>query len=303
MKFRHYIEYALVMLLRFILMLMPRRAALWLGRRIGDLAYTLDARHRKLVMDNLNLAYKDELSHKEKKEIARGTYQHYASMFIDLIRPYKVTEAKVARLAEYEGRENLDNAYAQGKGVLVLTAHFGYWEFMGVAQGYTGNTLDVLARKLDNPLLDKILTNYRSQSGNNVVYKKNAIKAILETLKAKRGAAVLIDQNVNPNRGIFVSFFGVPACTTTVVSSLAVKTGAPIVPAFSLPLPGRRWKFIYEKPVEYEICENKKETIEKLTQQCTEIIESYIRKQPEVWLWLHRRWKTRPPEENIDKDK
>lgn len=300
MKFRHYIEFAFVLLLRLILLLMPRRAALWLGRRIGDLAHALDARHRKLVMDNLDLAYGEELSLSEKKRITRGTYQHFASMFIDLIRPYKVSERKLAKLAEYQGMENLQAAYDLGKGVLVLTAHYGYWELMGVAQGYTGNTLDVLARQLDNPLLDNILRNYRSQSGNNVVYKKNAIKAIMETLKAKRGAAVLIDQNVNPNRGIFVNFFGVPACTTTVVSSLAVKTGAPIVPAFSMPLPGGRWKFIYEKPVEYELLENRKETIDNLTQECTNIIESYIRKQPEIWLWLHRRWKTRPPEENLD---
>jgi Kdo2-lipid IVA lauroyltransferase/acyltransferase len=297
MKFRHYIEFGFVAVIRLLLWLMPRRAAVWFGRRLGDLFYAVDVRHRKLVLHNLDIAYKDELDAGEKRRIARGSYRHFGGVFCDLLRSTWLSKEQIDRISVTEGWENLEAAEARGKGVLILTAHFGFWEMMGVAQGFHGKKLHVLARALDNPLLDKVLRNYRSRSGNVVLYKANAVKAILEILKDKGMAAVLIDQNVNPNRGIFVDFFGVPACTTTVVSALAVRTGAPIVPAFSIPEPGGRWRFIYDKPLEFGEEDRGKERIAEITQQCTTIIEDYIRRKPEAWLWMHRRWKTRPPEE------
>lgn len=294
MKVRHYFEFALVQLLRLIFRILPRRGALWLGRRIGGLAYRLDPRHRKGVLANLDLAYRDEISTEEKERIARGAYHHFGSMLVDIVRTQKWRPEQIETIAEFEGWENLEEAYGRGKGVLILTAHFGNWELMGVAQGFRGRNIHVVARVLDNPLLEKLLHRFRTCSGNTVVYKLNAVKAVMDILKERQGTAVLIDQNVNPNRGIFVDFFGVPACTTTVVSALAVRTGAPIVPAFSLPLPGGRWRFIYEKPIEVADEGNRQETIAELTQRCTAIIERYVRQRPDVWLWMHRRWKTQP---------
>lgn len=300
MKLRHYFEYALVFLFRIILMVLPRRAALWLGRRFGDLFYLVDGRHRREVLSNLDIAYGDEIDHKAKKRIARKSYEHFASILFDLIRPAKLDKNKIDKIATTEGWENLEEAIALDRGVLVLTAHYGFWELMGVAQGFKGRPLNVLARKLDNPFLERLLYRFRTKSGNTVLYKQNAVKAILELLRDKQTTAVLIDQNVSIQHGIFVDFFGVPASTTPIISALAMKTGAPIVPAFSLPMPGGKWRFIYEKPLFVENNGDRKEMVRELTQRCTNIIENYIRKQPEIWLWMHRRWKTRPPEENGD---
>jgi KDO2-lipid IV(A) lauroyltransferase len=300
MKIRHIIEYLLVLLVRLPALILPRRAAIWYGRRLGDLVYLLDIRHRRDVMNNLDLAYRDEISAREKKKIAIGSYRHFASMLVDLLCSPYVSRKKLEKISEVIGWENLEEACARGRGVLILTAHLGVWEMMGVAQGYRGLPLNVVARRLDNPLLEKILHRYRTRSGNTVLFKQNAVKAILEVLHQKQATAVLIDQNVSAKHGIFVDFFGVPACTTTVISAIALKTGAPVVPAFSLPLPGGRWQFIYDKPMEFTAEGNRIEAIRDVTQQCTRIIEDYIRKRPEAWLWMHRRWKTRPPEESVD---
>lgn len=299
-RMRHIIEYSIIQFLRGVLWALPRGGAHWLGRRFGDLFHLLDKRHRHLVLDNLTLAYGDSLSEKEKKRIARGVYHHFCTMLMEIIRPRRITPEFLESMSTVEGWENMEKAYAMDRGVLVLTAHFGVWELMGVAHGYKGRPLHVVARTLDNPMLDKLLHRFRTQSGNLVQYKANAVKAILGILKEGGAAAVLIDQNVNPNRGIFVNFFGVPAATTTVVSALAAKTGAPIVPAFSIPEPGGKWRFIYDPPLVYDDGDKSKERIAEITQSCTSIIESYVRKHPEVWLWLHRRWRTRPESELAD---
>jgi len=299
-KIKHIFEYCIVQSFRAVLFILPRGGRRWMGRRFGDFFHFADKKHRQLVHDNLKLAYGDELSEEERKRITKGVYHHFSTMLMEIISPHRPTKKMMERISEVEGWENLHKAYDYGRGVLILTAHFGNWELMGVAQGFMGKPLHVVARTLDNPMLNSLLHKYRTQSGNTVHYKVNAIKGIMSVLKQKEAAAVLIDQNVNPGRGIFVDFFGVPASTTTVVSALAAKTGAPIVPAFSLPLPGGKWKFIYETPLVYDDGNKSKERIAEITQRCTEIIEQYVRKQPEAWLWLHRRWKTRPPEESED---
>lgn len=300
MKLRHYIEYFLVVLLRFFLFIIPRRAAVWCGRRLGDVFFSLDRRHRKEVLANLELAFGRDKSRKEKLRIARSSYRHFGGVFFDFLRMPLLSRRKIEKIAEIEGWENLEAAYAEGKGVLILTAHYGFWELMGVAQGLRGRPLNVVARRLDNPLLDRILNRYRARSGNKVLYKQNAVKSSFKALNRQEAVAVLIDQNISPKQGIFVDFFGVPASTTPILSAIALKTGAPIIPAFSVPLPRGRWKFIYDPPLEISTNGNRSEAIHRITQQCTDVIESYIRKQPEIWLWMHRRWKTQPPLEKAD---
>ena len=301
MKIRHYFEYALVWLLRGILCLMPRRAAIWCGRRLGSLFFRLDKRHRKEVLTNLELAFGDEKNEAEKQRIALGAYRHFGGVFFDFIRSPMISRRKLKRIAEVRGWENLEEAYSRGKGVLILTAHYGFWELMGLEQGYRGRPLNVIARRLDNPLLEKMLHRYRTRSGNRVVYKQNAVRAIFRILRDGEAAAVLIDQNINPEQGVFVNFFGVPASTTPILSAIAMKSGAPIVPAFSEPLPGGRWRFTYEPAMEIDADRNdREESIRRITQQCTALIERKIRERPDIWLWMHRRWKARPPRERHD---
>jgi KDO2-lipid IV(A) lauroyltransferase len=300
MKLRHYFEYALIILIRAVLMLMPRRAAIWCGRRLGDAFFTLDRRHRKDVLANLELAFGQEKSRKEKLRIARGSYRHFGGVFFDFLRIPRLSARKLQKIVEVHGWENLESAYSQGKGVLILTAHYGFWELMGVFQGMRGKPLNVVARRLDNPLLERMLGRYRSSSGNTVFYKQNAVRESLRALRQNEAVAVLIDQNINPEQGVFVDFFGVPASTTPILSAIALKTGAPIVPAFSVPLPRGRWRFIYDPPLQISTNGKRAEAILRITQQCTDVIENYIRRQPEIWLWMHRRWKAQPGTEHSD---
>ena len=297
MKVRHYIEYGLVAAIRALLFLMPRRTAIWCGRRLGGLFYLLDRRHRREVLANLDLAFGEEKSPAEKRRIARGSYWHFGGIFFDFLRSPALSIRKIERITEVRGWENLEEAYSRGKGVLLLTAHYGFWELMGVAQGFRGRPISVIARHLDNPLLERMLHRYRTRSGNTVVYKQNAVKEIFRALRKNEAAAVLIDQNISPRQGVFVDFFGVPASTTPILSAIALKSGAPIVPAFSQPLLGGRWRFIYEPAIEVSGGGDRSEAIQTITQQCTAIIERYIRHRPDLWLWMHRRWKARPPME------
>ena len=298
MKIRHYIEYALVWISRCLLFLMPRRAAIWCGRRIGDLFFAVDRRHRREVLANLDIAFGDEKSRAEKVRIARGAYRHFGGVLFDFLRLPMISRRKLERIVEVEGWENLEAAYARGKGVLILTAHYGFWELMGLEQGYRGRPLNVIARRLDNPLLERMLYRYRTRSGNQVLYKQNAVRAIFRILRKKEAAAVLIDQNISPKQGVFVDFFGVPASTTPILSAIALKSGAPIVPAFSEPLPRGRWRFTYGPALEIDNDgADHSELIRRVTQQCTKLIEDHIRRRPEIWLWMHRRWKARPQEE------
>lgn len=300
MKARHVVEYLAVIVLRAVLSLMPRRAASWCGRRLGDIYFAIDRRHRKEVLENLALAFGSDLSRREKQRIARGAYRHFGGVFFDFIRSPVLSPKKIEKIAEFEGWENLERAFDRGRGVLILTAHYGYWELMGVAQGYRGRPLSVVARRLDNPLLERMLQRYRTRSGNVVIYKQNAIREVFRALRRNESVAVLIDQNMSPKQGVFVDFFGVPASTTPILSAVALKTGAPIVPAFSMPMPGGKWKFIYEPPLELGNNGDRGEALVRVTQECTNIIERHIRERPEIWLWMHRRWKSRPEGEAAD---
>ncbi|HUX07552.1 MAG TPA: lysophospholipid acyltransferase family protein [Acidobacteriota bacterium] len=298
MKARHYIEFGLVWFARALLFLMPRRAAIWCGRRLGDFFYLVDRRHRSEVLQNLDTAFGEEKSKAEKKRISRKVYRHFGGIFFDFIRSPCISRRKMERITEVEGWENLEAAFEKGKGVLILTAHYGYWELMGIQQGYLGRPMSVIARRLDNPLLEKMIHRYRTRSGNRIVYKQNAVREIFKTLRHNGVAGVLIDQNINPKQGMFVDFFGVAASTTPILSAIALKSGAQIIPAFTKPLPGGRWRLIYEPALDLSVNGmDRSEAMRHITQTCTMVIENYIRRNPELWFWMHRRWKARPPAE------
>jgi KDO2-lipid IV(A) lauroyltransferase len=185
-------------------------------------------------------------------------------------------------------------ALARGRGVVSPIAHLGNWELQGVATAPLIGSSAVIARPLDNPALDRRLVSFRTSTGNVVVYKKKALAQILKTLREGRVVAVMLDQNVQAKDGIFVRFFGRPACTTTVAAALAIKTGCPIVPAHCVRRADGRYRMVYGPLVEWTGSGRRDEDIAALTQQLTSIIEGWVRESPEQWLWLHRRWKTQP---------
>ncbi len=163
-----------------------------------------------------------------------------------------------------------------------------------IAQPLRVHPVSVLARPLDNPLLHLLLERIRTRTGNTVIYRQGAIRKVLRELSANRGVALLIDQHLHTPDAVYVDFFRRPAATTSALAALALRTGAPVIPVFALPLPGGRYRFVYEHPVEPPR-EDSPDAMREFTQRCTDVLEMYVRRHPELWLWMHRRWRDREP--------
>jgi KDO2-lipid IV(A) lauroyltransferase len=214
-------------------------------------------------------------------------------VLLDLLWMQGRSREEVLANVELVGQEHLEQALALGRGILYPTGHVGNWEIHAVAHGWLYAPVSVVARPLDNPALDRRLCALRSMSGNTVIYKKKALARILKTLKEGGGVAMLIDQNVQEKDGIFVDYFGRPAATTTVAAALAVKTGCALLTGYSHLLPDGRYRFVYQPPLHTQ-AGNRDDEVARLTQALTSRIEACVRERPEQWLWIHRRWKTRP---------
>jgi KDO2-lipid IV(A) lauroyltransferase len=181
-------------------------------------------------------------------------------------------------------------AYARGRGVLFFTGHFVYWELHAMVHAEPFAPIGVVARALDNPKLNELLQAIRERTGNTVVYRKGAIRDILRRLHAGQGVAVLIDQHVQPRDAVYVDFFGHPAATTPAVAALALRTGAPVVPVFALRIAPGRYRMIYGDPIEPPPADSV-HAVRDFTQRCTDVLEGYVRRYPDLWLWMHRRWR------------
>jgi KDO2-lipid IV(A) lauroyltransferase len=271
---------------------LPRSLVLGLGRGLGRLWSDLDGRHVRIAADNLRRAF----PHWEEARVwrtARGVYAHFGAMLLDLLWLGRRTPAQVLELVDIEGEQHARDAVSGETGALMLTGHLGNWELCGLVQGQLFGGIGVVARPLDNPALDRKLCDFRAKTGNLVIYKQRALQQVLRLLRDRKSVAILIDQNVLEG-GVFVDFFGRPAATTTVAAALALKTGAPILPGFTVLQPSGRYRTIYRPPVRYRPTSDRQADLQRLTQQLTTIIEAEIRERPEQWLWLHRRWKTQP---------
>jgi Kdo2-lipid IVA lauroyltransferase/acyltransferase len=280
-------------IMRSFAYLLPRRLFLFIGSAIGVLAFYLDRRHRSIAFQNYSQAFPNASSEESKKTI-RSCYSFFGRYLFDMLTYFQGFPPGRVEEFEYEGLQHLEQAYARKNGVIIFTGHWGVWELMGIAQGFKGYPLSVIARKLDNPHLERLLQKFRTFTGNAVIEKREGYRPMLRTLKEGKGLAILMDQNVSTDERIFVKFFDKEASTTPAVGLLHIKTDAALIPAFALPLAGDRYRFIYGSPLEIPLTGNREEDVQNITQQCTEVIEKQIRKYPEYWLWMHRRWKTQP---------
>ncbi len=197
-------------------------------------------------------------------------------------------------LFEIEGLEHLEAAFAKGKGVLVFSAHLGNWELIAQRQALAGFPMDFLARPMDNPWLERGLKKWRELPGNRVLGKHGALRHALRTLKANRGLAILIDQNVHAPPRFYLPFFDRPAMTSPTLGHLTVKVGAPIVPVASIPKPDGGYRIVYQKELAPLPDGDDEMRIRELTERANRQIETWIRDNPHTWLWLHNRWKSAP---------
>jgi KDO2-lipid IV(A) lauroyltransferase len=272
---------------------LPRRAALASGGALGRVWAALDPRHRAIAADHLRRAFPD-WPEARVRAVARGVYAHFGRVLLDLLWLQGRGEETVRGLLQVEGREHVEAAQAAGHGVVMTTAHIGNWEFHGLSHGLLFGALGVVARPLDNPALDRRLCALRTRFGNTVIYKRRALVEVIRLLRAGRGVAFLLDQNVEASDGVFVEFFGRPAATTTVAAALALKTGAPIVPSCCWLDEDGRYRLVYEAPIWADPGAPRDAELFRLTQAVTARLEAFVRQRPAQWLWIHRRWKTQP---------
>lgn len=288
---RHLLEVAGVAAIEAVARTLPRSALLRLGENVGALAGKLDARHRAVALENLGAALGTQTAEAERRAIAARCWRHFGRIAFDTLAFHRFSRASVGRDVRVEGVENLERAYAGGRGVLEFTAHFGHWELAGLIQGFLGFPLAVVARPLDNPLLERRLARLRGLSGNAIVHKRHAVREMLRALGRGMGVAIVIDQDARES-GVFVPFFGRPASTTPTLAVLAVKTRVPVLPVFCVAHADHTYTVHFGAPLSVRTDADRNEEVLRFTARCTQIVEEWVRRHPEQWLWMHRRWKT-----------
>jgi len=275
---------------------LPRRASLAVGDGLGRLFYVLHGRRRQLALDNLKAAFPSK-TEKECLAVLRGTFGHFGRHVVDLLNFDKMTADEIMQLVQIEGEERVEQALARGKGAMYYTGHFGYWELQIMMHAVRFKPIVMVARTLDNPLLERVIERIRTRVGTRVIPRQGAVRGLLRALLDRESVGLMIDQHIQDRSAVMVDFFNRPASTTSTIAALALRTGAPIIPVFALPLPGGRYRMIYEAPIQPPD-DDDPDAVRTYTQRCTDLLEMYVRRYPELWFWMHRRWRT--PVEELD---
>jgi KDO2-lipid IV(A) lauroyltransferase len=291
---RRKLEYAAAWPFIKILGAMPRPLSRAFAIGISQAVYLLHFRLRQVGMRNLAMVF-PEKSEAERARILRGVFASLGRQLAELCQFPKYTPENIDEVVTYDGLENYERAYARRKGVLFLTAHFGGWELSAFAHSLHGHWLHIVMRPMDNQYLDRLLQNYRTMHGNKTVAKDDFVRGLLAAMKAGETVGILMDTNMTPPQGIFVDFFGIPACTASGLARIALRTDAAVVPGFTIWDPAlRKYRLRFDPALELIRSGDLEADIAANTQLFTRVIEEYVRKYPDQWLWVHRRWKTRP---------
>jgi len=289
----YFVAAALVAALRWL----PRSAAESLGSLAARLLDRAIPRLRRIARQNLRLAF-PELDARDREAIIDGVFQNIGRLLLAVARFPSLSPANLNQWISYEGLENYQAAKQAGHGVLVATAHLGNWELSAFSHALMTEPMNVMVRPLDNPLIDTLLESRRTLSGNRLIFKKDAARSVLRALKNNEAVGILIDQNTSASEGVFVNFFGVPACTASGLARIALRTDAAVVPGFTIWDPVlRKYRLRFDPAVNLVRTGDDEKDIVTNTQVFTKITEDYVRRYPDQWLWVHRRWKTRPPGE------
>jgi KDO2-lipid IV(A) lauroyltransferase len=293
---RYRLEYALAWVLIKLVGVLPRPLARAAGISIAWTVYALHGKLRRVGLRNIELAF-PEKSLAERKKILRGVFTSLGRQVAEVCLFPKYTSENVSKNVVYEGFENFERAVARGKGVLFLTGHLGAWELSAFAHSLYGHPLSIVMRPLDNPYLDRLTRRYRTMHGNKAVDKDFA-RGLIAAMRKGETVGVLMDTNMIASQGVFADFFGISACTASGMARVALKTDAAVVPGFTVWDPQlKKYRLRFDPPVSLVRSKNREADVIANTQLFTKVIEDYIRRYPEQWLWVHRRWKTRPPGE------
>jgi len=294
---RETVEFAIVWLFVHGVRLLPRRVARAIGAAIGAIAFRVLGRLRRVGIRNLELAF-PEMTARDREATLRSEYRNLGFLLAEFCKMPDYTPEAASRFIRYEGLENYLAARERGKGVLVLTGHLGAWELSSFYHSLMGMPMGMVIRRLDNPLVDAFVNRIRCLHGNRVIHKDDFARGLIASMRAGETVGILMDTNMTPPQGVFVPFFGVLACTASGMARIAAKTGAAVVPGFLLWEESEQ-KYVLHFGKELEVARTGDAEQDALTNTAsfTAAMEGYIRQYPEQWLWLHRRWKTRPPGE------
>jgi KDO2-lipid IV(A) lauroyltransferase len=290
-------EFAVVWLAVFKLRHLPRGLSRASGALIGAIAFRVLGRLRRVGLRNLELAF-PEMPSQERESILKSEYRNLGYLLAEFCKMRGYTPESASRFIRYEGLDNYLAARDRGKGVLVLTGHLGAWELSSFYHSLMGMPMGMVIRRLDNPLVDAFVNRIRCLHGNRVIHKDDFARGLIASMRAGETVGILMDTNMTPPQGVFVPFFGVQACTASGMARIAAKTGAAVLPGFLLwEQSEQKYVLHFGKELEVVRTSDHEQDAVVNTASCTAAIEGYIRKYPEQWLWMHRRWKTRPPGE------
>jgi Kdo2-lipid IVA lauroyltransferase/acyltransferase len=294
---RERIEYVAAWLGVKSLGLLPRSAARFVGASFAVLAYALRAPLRRAAMFNLNLAFPD-WSVSKRKRVIRGMIRQIGWMAAEFSQFPKYTRENIPKIVVLDGFENFDAARRRGKGVLFLTGHMSAWELAPFAHALYGHPLHFLVRPIANRRVDALIDHYRCLSGNQPIEKNKSARSILRILADGGTVGILSDHNTVLEESVFVDFFGIPASTTSGLARIALRTDAAVVPGFlSWDSARRKYRLRFEPAIELVRTGDEESDVRENTARFTKTIEDYVRTYPDQWLWVHKRWKTRPPGE------
>jgi len=294
---RERIEFAAAWLGLKALGILPRPVARWIGAAFVTISYWIRRPLGRAAMFNLQLAF-PQWTDSERKRAVRGMIRQIGWMAGEFSQFPKYTPSNIERVVMVDGFENFDAARRAGKGVIFLTGHMSAWELAPFAQALYGNPLHFLVRPIANSRVDALINGYRCLSGNKPIEKNRSARAMLKVLHDGGTVGILADQNTGLDEGVFVDFFGIPACTTSGLARIALRTGAAVVPGFlHWDAPRRKYCLSFSPAVELARTGNEDADVLENTARFTRVIEEYVRRYPDQWLWVHKRWKNRPPGE------
>jgi KDO2-lipid IV(A) lauroyltransferase len=291
---RETLEFALVWVFVHLIGVLPRGLARSLGATVGRLAYGGLGRLRGVGRRNLQLAF-PEKSEQEREEILRGEYRNLGYLLAEFCVMPRYTPERASEFIRYEGLENYLRAREKGKGVLVLTGHLGAWELSSYYHSLMGYPMAMVIRRLDNPLVDHMVNQIRCMHGNRVIHKDDFARGLIASMRRGETVGFLMDTNMTPPQGVFVPYFGVEACTASGMARVALKTEAAVVPGFLLWEEAEK-KYVLHFGEEIPVVDTGDSEADAVTNTArfTGVIEQWVGRYPEQWLWMHRRWKTRP---------
>jgi len=287
-------EYVLALFLIKIFAVLPRPAAHRAARILAWCGFHLAGRQRRAGLHNLRMVF-PQLTETERVRILRGSFQNLGRLLVEFTHFPQLNKSNIADHVVHDGLENYLEGLRRGRGVIFMTAHFGAWELSSFAHALYGYPLKFIVRPIDNPRVEELISNHRTLSGNVPIQRRRAARDILKTLRQNEAVGILFDQNTTRSEGVFAEFFGIPAATTPAIALFAQRAGAAVIPGFLIwdeKLGKHRLRL--DPPVELISTGDLDHDVLENTKRFNRILEGYVRKYPEQWLWIHRRWKTRP---------